>query len=182
MGKSQTALRAKKVGQTFQTFKVNPDTKPMIDALRMLSNPDPPFRLLLIYGTVGNGKTHGCNALAYALIQKQVAIKAWTVADLFANLRASIGTNTLEQELTTLKNHKVLILDDWAKEYASGWEIARMEEVIDYRYRQGLATVLTTNRPLAELPDRIVSRFSERGIGKRVENKAKDWRLEGDKK
>jgi DNA replication protein DnaC len=134
---------------------------------------------LLIYGGTGNGKTHCCNALAARLVQRGKPVKLWAVADLFARLRKSVGTNTLEDEIEILKGERFLILDDWAPEYASKFEIARMEEVVDYRYRQGLYTVLTTNRPLPELPDRIVSRFSEHPIGKRVQNSARDYRLKG---
>lgn len=163
--------------QTFDQLKPNAGIKPMIDNMRQMAEGRAKFRLLLIYGSTGNGKTHGCNAMAITMTKFGNQVKLWTVADLFSHLRQAIDDNTIEVEIEDLKNHSVLILDDWATDYASAWQIGRMEEVIDYRYRHGKKTVLTTNRPMSELPDRIVSRFMEKGLGKIIENKGWDYRM-----
>lgn len=163
--------------QNFDTFKGTKGTGEMVKALKEMVEGNTGLRLLLVYGTTGNGKTHGCNAMAMGLSKRGRQVKVWAIADLFSMLRKAIETNTTELEVQALKDIDVLVLDDWASEYATDWQKGKMEEVVDYRYRQGKMTVLTTNRSLGDIPDRIVSRFMEKRISRVVENKARDYRM-----
>ena len=76
-----------------------------------------------------------------------------------------------------VRNYSALVLDDFKPEYASNRGADRIEEIIDWRYRNYLPTVLISNRDIAELPERIGSRFSESGIGRVVVNRGKDFRM-----
>lgn len=44
------------------------------------------------------------------------------------------------------------------------------------RYREHLFTIMTTNRDLTELPERIVSRFRDPDVGMVVLNEGADYR------
>ncbi len=59
----------------------------------------------------------------------------------------------------------------------SAWEWGQLDEIINARYREHLITVLATNRDLKDLPERVVSRFSDPDIGLIVLNEGRDYRL-----
>lgn len=70
-----------------------------------------------------------------------------------------------------------LILDDVGMGGSgSEWEYGQLEEIIGVRYRERLFTILTTNRNLTELPERIVSRFNDPEVGRVILNSAGDFR------
>lgn len=164
-----------KLKQTFETFKMVPGAREAYNFAKEFSSASGPL-FYLLYGGVGNGKTHLCNAAAVALLGRGVACKFYTVADLLSLLRSKIDNGTIEEEITILKEAPCLILDDWKTESQSDWANGRLEEVIDYRYRMQLPIMLTTNRDLTEIPERILSRFSDVDIAKRVLNTAPDYR------
>ncbi|MBA7590759.1 hypothetical protein ES708_32896 [subsurface metagenome] len=58
----------------------------------------------------------------------------------------------------------------------SEWELGQLEEIIAIRYRERLFTILTTNRDLTELPERVVSRFKDPDVGRVVLNDGADYR------
>jgi DNA replication protein DnaC len=131
---------------------------------------------LLIYGGVGCGKTHLCNAVARRMHERGVETRLYTVADLLSLLRVAIGRGDAEEDINRLKECKCLILDDFKPEDDSLWALARLEEIIDFRYRCSRLMMVTTNRNLSELPERIASRFSDVDCGRVVLNEAPDYR------
>ena len=56
-------------------------------------------------------------------------------------------------------NVPLLVLDDLGVEYRTDWVQEKLDTIIDYRLMQGLPLVVTTNKPLDELPFRIASRL-----------------------
>ena len=70
-----------------------------------------------------------------------------------------------------------LIIDDVGMGGSgSDWEYGQLEEIIIVRYRERLFTILTTNRDLTELPERVVSRFRDPEVGRIVLNEGEDYR------
>jgi len=134
------------------------------------------FIFLLIYGGTGNGKTHLCNGAAITLMERGVITKLYDVSELMSLLRGAIDHGAIEEEVKTLKEVPCLILDDFKPEYETQWALNRLEEVINYRYGAYLLTMVTTNQDLPDLPDRIVSRFSDIDRSKKVLNSAPDYR------
>jgi hypothetical protein len=59
---------------------------------------------------------------------------------------------------------------------SSEYEIAILEEFIDYRHRERLLTVLTANLDLKDLPVRVVSRFGDGETSRIVINRGSDYR------
>jgi DNA replication protein DnaC len=163
--------------QSFESFdKKIPGVKETYGAFYDLAHGQTKLPFLLVYGGVGNGKSHLCEATTIVLNRRGIDARLYTVADLMARLKDSISTNTAEQEVKHLKEVPALVLDDLGVEYGSSWEMAKIEEIIDARYRNQLITVLTTNRDLDQLPERVVSRFSDPDVSRCVLNGAKDYR------
>jgi len=70
-----------------------------------------------------------------------------------------------------------LIIDDVGSgSTGSNWEWGELEDIVNYRCREGLLTVVTTNLDLKELPDRIVSRFDDAVNGRIALISAPDYR------
>lgn len=101
-------------------------------------------RWLYISGDVGAGKTY----LA-ASILKVLSERGSTEF-----VSAVNATNLDAQE--RLKRCKYLVIDDLGKETASEWSVAKIWEVIDYRYAEMKPTVITSQYTLEQLPDRIM--------------------------
>ena len=148
----------------------------------------PENRWLVIWGDRGNGKSHLCAAIANDLRHKNMPVLFVTVPDMFASLvqarevEASTEQETFSGRKKLFKTAPVLILDDLGAETARDWTEAVLFEVLDYRYRNKLPTVIVTNLPLAELTSdeldpRIVSRMQDTSLCTVIENRTQDFRL-----
>ena len=163
--------------QTFETFdRQVKGVKEAFNSFYELAHGKTDLPFLLVYGTTGNGKTHLCQSTTVVLNKRGISTRLYTVADLMAELKESIPNNTTEAEIKLLKECPGLMLDDLGVEYGSMWELSKLEEIIDARYRERLITVLTTNRDLDQISERIVSRFSDPDLGTVVLNKGEDYR------
>lgn len=169
------AKRGIKTGQTFDTFKqVLGSTEALQAVLKFTELRE--FIWLLLYGGVGNGKTHLGNAAANKLCYEGRDARIFTTPELFSQLRQAMPSNTADQLLSEWKQVNVLIIDDYGMEYGSTFEQARLEELIDYRYREVLPLMLITNKDIADLPPRLASRFMDQEIARAVHNQAPDYR------
>lgn len=142
----------------------------------------PHRRWLVMWGERGNGKSHLCAAVANHLTNAGVPTLFLTMPDLLASLKQllDLQANT-EQEsysarMTTIKRAPVLILDDLGAESASAWSDAVLFEILDYRYRNRLPTMIVTNCALDEFDPRITSRLQDTDFVTVVENRAPDYR------
>lgn len=167
---------------TFQNFKLVAGTGKALAAFKALASGRTDWKLLLCYGGVGNGKTHLCEATALALYKRGIFSRVLTMARIMRALKECIKGDfgiTSDALLGLYCTASVFILDDVGMGGSgSEWEFGQLEEIITYRYRERLFTILTTNRDLTELPERIVSRFRDPDIGRIVLNEAPDYRPE----
>ncbi len=152
-------------------------TQAAYDAAKALALGQSDFCFLLIYGGTGNGKSHLANAVTIALNLQGRDCRLYDVADLLSHLRECVGDNTIEAEVKLLKEMYALVLDDFKPEYATAWGADRIEEIINFRYRASLITMLTTNIDVTQIPDRIVSRFNDPEMSKAVFNQGVDYRM-----
>ncbi len=167
--------RGIKPTQTFETFKaVLGATEALQATLKFTELKE--FIWLLLYGGVGNGKTHLAHAAANKLCQDGTDARIFTAPDLFTRLRQAINSNTSDSLLQEWKNVAAFILDDYGMEYGTQFEQARLEELLDYRYRELLPTMVVTNKDLEDLPPRLASRFMDTSIARTVLNSAPDYR------
>ncbi|MCK5027928.1 MAG: ATP-binding protein [Candidatus Pacebacteria bacterium] len=121
---------------------------------------------LFLQGAKGTGKTHlACGYLKEYALQGQ-SIRFVTVPDLFLSIRASFGGDTSEEGVVdSWRKTQVLVLDDLGTEKLTDWAYQTLYAILDYRYREMLITIITSNYTKKKLEgkigERLVSRFYE---------------------
>jgi DNA replication protein DnaC len=177
-----TALR-----QTFFNFKTafgGAEDELLRDCLETAEEfaEHPDGRWLVMWGERGNGKSHLCAAVANHLINSGTPALFISMPDLLAALRQAMDlqANTDQESYTgrmsIFKTAPVLILDDLGAETGSSWSDGVMFEILDYRYRNQLPTMIVTNVPIEEFDPRIASRMLDTTLSTVVRNRAPDYR------
>lgn len=136
---------------------------------------------LLLFGTVGTGKSFVSACIANALIDKGIPVMMTNFARI-ANTVSGMWEGKQEY-YDSLNRYPLLILDDLAAERKTEYMSEIVFNVIDARYRAGLPLIVTTNLTSEELKhpsdisyQRTFSRLLEMCIPIKVEGK--DKRLE----
>ena len=143
---------------------------------------------LILSGKRGTGKTHLAVSLGiYAMKQgRQVIFRL--VNELLNEIRQAVARN--EDYFSVIQKFKkapCLILDDFGKEKTTDAALDYMYQIVDYRYRNELQTVITTNALTveelagwgnAEYTTPLVSRVMENGVRVTITN-AGDYRMKG---
>jgi len=162
--------------QTFENFKLVKGVERAFKFAGELANGVAEFVWLLIYGGVGNGKTHLCNAIAKESLDRGVEVLMLNSADMFSQIKSAMNDNTSEAVIKRFKEVPLLIIDDWGVEYGTDWQLSVFDEILDARYCTARATVVTTNKDITDLPKRIESRFADKKIARVALNSAGDYR------
>jgi len=133
---------------------------------------------LLLRGGYGAGKTHLAAAIANFAVQMGVPTLFLTVPDLLDMLRFSYDSDdtTFEERFNEIRNASLLVLDDFGTQNATGWAQEKLFQIINYRYINKLALVVTTNLSLDEIEARIRSRLADRELVTDVRISAPDYR------
>lgn len=136
---------------------------------------------LLLFGTVGTGKTYAAACIANALIDKGYPVLMTNFARI-ANTVSGMFEGKQEY-YDSLNRFTLLILDDLSAERKTEYMQEIVFNVIDARYRAGLPLIVTTNLTSEELKhpsdisyQRTFSRLLEMCLPVKVEGK--DKRLE----
>lgn len=151
---------------------------------------------LTIGGNVGTGKT--C-AMAYVFLQatKLLPVETWSrmelvdATDLFVLLGERYGDSEEKRDRRKNKNYlfeaPILGIDDLGTEARDKTAMAEFHALINYRHKNQLPTLITTNASMAQfkaMPDylRVIDRLSERNPWLWVEGEsqrrpilASDW-------
>lgn len=133
---------------------------------------------LFLQGGYGCGKTHLAAAIANYVVEMGVPTLFLTVPDLLDTLRFAYGSEdtTFEERFDQIRNAKLLVLDDFGTQNATGWAQEKLFQIINYRYVNKLSTVVTTNLSLDEIEARIRSRLSDPELVSAVRMSAPDYR------
>lgn len=133
---------------------------------------------LLLQGGYGSGKTHLAAAVANFVVGLGVPTLFLTVPDLLDALRFAYGSEdtTFEERFDQIRSAKLLVLDDFGTQNATGWAQEKLFQIINYRYINKLSTVVTTNLSLDEIEPRIRSRLSDPELVSPVKMSAPDFR------
>jgi len=141
---------------------------------------------LVLKGGYGCGKTHLAAAIANECVQRGQPVLFITVPDLLDHLRATFApsspgdhTPAFNARFHEIRTAPVLILDDLGTESATSWAQEKLYQIFNYRYNARLATVVTTNHELEDIPLRLRSRIVDPDLTQVVSIKAPDYRRSG---
>jgi DNA replication protein DnaC len=165
--------------QSFDSF--NPDVPGVRKAyLRAVDFAQQPRGWLLLFGPCGVGKTHLAAAAANVALDRDEQVLFTVVPDLLDHLRATFGPSSeiaYDERFELIRSVPLLVLDDLGTESATAWARAKLYQIINHRYNAQLPTVITSNRSLDTLDERIVSRMSGQAFGGEILRiNAKDYR------
>lgn len=170
------SLGVSSLDNRFSALKPWPGTEETVALFKALVWSDPTWRMLLCYGGVGNGKTHLCEATAIELYKQDKFCRVLAFDKMMLSLKRCMEPQapiTFEELLSNYSYGVRLIVDDVG---GTPWEMEQLEKIIRVRYRERLFTILTTNLDLEELPERVVSRFKDREVGRIAFNEGLDYR------
>jgi DNA replication protein DnaC len=133
---------------------------------------------LLLQGGYGCGKTHLAAAIANFAVTMGVPTLFLTVPDLLDALRFAYSAEdtTFEERFDQIRNARLLILDDFGTQNATGWAQEKLFQIVNYRYINKFSTVVTTNLALDEIEARIRSRLADPNLVTAVRMSAPDFR------
>ena len=138
-----------------------------------------PHGWILLEGTYGCGKTHLAAAIGNALLSEGAIVLFITVPDLLDHLRSAYGPSSeigYDETFERIRNADVLILDDLGTENPSSWAQEKLFQLLNHRYTNHSATIITTNANLDELDGRIRSRLLDIDLVRHVIINAPDFR------
>ena len=104
---------------------------------------------LLLYGTVGTGKTYYAACVANALIDRGYTVRMTNFATLGNQLQGLFEGK--QDFIDRLNRHDLLVIDDLGAERSTEYMLETVFNIIDSRYRTGLPLIVTTNLTPEEL-------------------------------
>ncbi len=156
--------------QTFDRF--DPDVPGVRKAyLHAMDFARQPRGWLLLFGPCDVGKTHLAAAAANLALDRNEPVLFAVVPDLLDHLRATFGPSSevaYDERFKLVRNVALLVLDDLGTESATAWAREKLYQIINHRYNLELPTIITSNRPLDSLDQRIVSRMHQRAFSGEV--------------
>lgn len=142
---------------------------------------------LLLYGTVGTGKSYYAACIANALLDRGIGVLMTN----FMKIINELMKNDIDKQkyIDSLNRYSLLIIDDLGAERSSEFAQEQVFNVIDTRYRAGLPFIITTNLTAEEIKktqeikyqrtyDRILERchpVKVEGVSRRRESLKKDF-------
>lgn len=114
---------------------------------------------LYLYGPVGVGKSGLVAAICNKAFENWVSTLYRSVPDLLDMIRDSYREGQDQdmdqgQLMGRIKAVDLLVLDDLGTERPSSWVIEKLFQIVDYRYRHELRTLVTSNYSPAELVEK----------------------------
>lgn len=121
---------------------------------------------LLLYGSVGTGKTYSACEVANALIDKGYPVLVTNFARIINSLQATFNR---QEYIDSFNRFSLIIIDDLSAERDTSFANEQVFQIIDARYRIKLPMIITTNLSIEALKNpqdinkqRIYDRILER--------------------
>lgn len=130
---------------TFSTFKSTEQPAAFAEAMKFIDDL-PHGRVLVLLGAPGTGKTHLIVAICLAALNCQINGAYRSMVTLTNEWKRAEDWGQYHREkITPLFDIELLALDELGREARTDQMLAGLDELIDYRYIHGLATVLGSN-------------------------------------
>lgn len=134
-----------------------------------------------IGGRSGSGKTHVCTAICMELAKQGNNVQYMMWRDKIVELKASVNTETYQEEIKKLKTVDALYIDDFLKGNITEADLNIAFELLNARYNDSkLRTVISSElqiQQIAELSEAIAGRIVERANGFLISSPDENWRL-----
>ncbi len=117
---------------------------------------------LVLIGPSGSGKTHLGAAIANHCLGNNRSVFYISVPDLLDHLRASFAPGSelpYDDLFQQVRGTPLLILDDFGTQSTTSWAREKMDQLLNHRYTNELATVILSATPVEELEDRLQTRL-----------------------
>ena len=133
---------------------------------------------LLLQGGFGVGKTHLAASVANQAAENGIATLFLTIPDLLDELRATFSdeSTTFQQRFDEIRTAPLIVLDDFGTQNATEWAREKLFQILNHRYTNRLAVVITTNLALEEIEARLRSRILDPSLVDRIYIHAPDYR------
>lgn len=119
---------------------------------------------LVLLGPAGSGKTHLAAAVANERLRQGQSAFYITSADLMDHLRRAsnpAAETPAEDIFDLVKNTPLLVLDDLNLETATAWGREKLEQLLNHRFNARMPTIITADRPLEEMDERLRARLGD---------------------
>lgn len=133
---------------------------------------------LLLYGTVGTGKTYAACEVANALIDRGIPCLVTNFARLANRIQGLYEDK--QDYIDSLSRYDLLVIDDLGAERKSEFMQEMVFNIIDARYRSGLPMIVTSNLTIEQIKSpentnysRIYDRIIERCFPVEVSGKSR---------
>ena len=128
---------------------------------------------LFIHGETGAGKSYMLGCVANYMAE-HMSVKYLVYADFLDELRATFGSwdkdENEHQMIEMVRNVDLLLLDDLGVERPTEFALRSLAQIVDYRYRNKLPLLVTSNFTLEELRERTKSDlYGERIVWRLIE-------------
>lgn len=111
-----------------------------------------------IWGGVGSGKSVLSIQIAVDMVKKgNGTVTRLCASEMMIDLRNFNNGNT-QEKVDRIKKSDILIIDDLGSEKLSDFSYECLYEIINYRSEWQKKTIITSNKSLEDLDDRIASR------------------------
>jgi len=130
---------------------------------------DTEYSNLLLYGTVGTGKSFLSACIAKELLESGHSVIYFSATDLFD----TIASNTFNRgniELSDIENNDLyecdlLVIDDLGTELTNSFVCSSLFTCLNARHLRRKSTIVSTNLSLSELHERYSDRIFSRAMG-----------------
>lgn len=133
---------------------------------------------MFLYGQVGRGKSGLSIAILKERMNQLVPALFIEAHEIMGRIRASYNPDSEYKEdeiIEAVKTVEFLVLDDLGAEKVSDWVKSKMFEIINARYNNLLATIITSNLNLDQIHrqygDRLTDRIREMAIPFEIKGK-----------
>ncbi len=186
----QTQIPPYFLSKTFQNFETRNSTERkqlLMMAKHYVQNFGDPANIgrpgAILHGATGSGKTHIVCAILHELILRGHRALFYSVPDFLKSLRDTISNpeKTQEEILSEAAQVKVLALDDLGAEKTSDFTMDRLYWIINERYCNNRATLVTTNYSWPDDLEKAVGARITSRLAEMCENIGpfpnEDWRM-----